>query len=466
MQKSLLFVGAALMLLGVPDMAGANSRPTSKAREMLAVASRKAAAMSADVVARFYHPETVVAESYNSDDNTWYDPYTTKYTYNQSGQVLTETTDNDYREYSYDENGNLVKYSSYYIVAGEKKLSQVCEYTYDDVVKNLVIREEATWYDGFTGVATGSSINGVEITRNSDGNITKVQEYSEWDGRKNYYDAMVIEYGADKKAVKITSYSDDEVETEISDIVWERTDGQILTYEYDDYNGDMYFSNNRIASATIKEEDYPQPGIFTATYDGDSYHSLLMVGNDRALEIDFKCIEKFAPREDFDDQYSYDCTSYEVEYEYDEDTDSYYIESTSDRIEENRADAFGINLYNRRETTYKYPSPQHKYDDEIEVEVSKAEVTYDETFGYPLSEVHYRNSSYSGGIGELEPTSRYTYSDYVNVDPADVITIEATEDADAEAEYFNLQGVRVNGKPAPGIYICRKGKVVTKVLVR
>ncbi|MDE6078291.1 MAG: hypothetical protein K2G29_11225, partial [Muribaculaceae bacterium] len=140
--------------------------------------------------------------------------------------------------------------------------------------------------------------------------------------------------------------------------------------------------------------------------------------------------------------------------------------STSDRIEENRADEFGINLYNRRETTYKYPSPQHKYDDEIEIEISKAEVTYDETFGYPLSEVHYRNSSYSGGIGELEPTSRYTYSDYVNVDPADVITIEATEDADAEAEYFNLQGVRVNGKPAPGIYICRKGKVVTKVLVR
>ena len=463
MQKSLLFLGAALMLLGVPDMAGADSRPTSKARKVLAAANRKAASMSADVVARLYHPETVVAESYNSENNTWFYPHTTKYTYNEAGQVLTATTDNDYREYSYDESGNLVKYSSYYIQEGEKKLSQVCEYVYDDVVKNLVIKEVVTWYDSFTGEASGSSIHGVEITRNSDGNITKLQDYSEWDGYKRYDEAMVIEYGADKKAVKITEYYEDEVETELSDIVWERTDGQILTYEYDDYNGDMYFSNNRIASATIKDEDFPQPGKFTATYDGDSYHSKLMVGDDRALEIDFKCIEKFAAGENFEDQYSYDYTSFEAEFEYEEETDSYYIESTDDVIEENRANAFGINLYNRRETTHRYPSPQHQYDPYTEVEESKSEVTYDETFGYPLSEVHYRTPY---GSSELEPTSRYTYSDYVNVDPAGVITVEATDNADGEAEYFNLQGVRVQGKPAPGIYVCRKGNVVTKVVVR
>lgn len=40
-----------------------------------------------------------------------------------------------------------------------------------------------------------------------------------------------------------------------------------------------------------------------------------------------------------------------------------------------------------------------------------------------------------------------------------------TEDTDAEVEYYNLQGIRVFD-PAPGIYIVRKGTVVTKAVVR
>lgn len=39
----------------------------------------------------------------------------------------------------------------------------------------------------------------------------------------------------------------------------------------------------------------------------------------------------------------------------------------------------------------------------------------------------------------------------------------ATESADAPAEYFNLQGVRVNN-PENGIFICRQGSKVTKVV--
>ncbi len=36
-------------------------------------------------------------------------------------------------------------------------------------------------------------------------------------------------------------------------------------------------------------------------------------------------------------------------------------------------------------------------------------------------------------------------------------------DTDAPAEYFNLQGVRVNN-PANGVFICRQGNKVTKVV--
>lgn len=53
------------------------------------------------------------------------------------------------------------------------------------------------------------------------------------------------------------------------------------------------------------------------------------------------------------------------------------------------------------------------------------------------------------------------------------ITVDATsgvaelegEDADAPVEYFNLQGVKVSGD-APGIYVRRQGKTVSKVIVK
>lgn len=47
----------------------------------------------------------------------------------------------------------------------------------------------------------------------------------------------------------------------------------------------------------------------------------------------------------------------------------------------------------------------------------------------------------------------------------DGVTVDASE-CDGIEEYYNLQGVKVNGDPAPGIYILRKGSVSRKVLVR
>lgn len=46
------------------------------------------------------------------------------------------------------------------------------------------------------------------------------------------------------------------------------------------------------------------------------------------------------------------------------------------------------------------------------------------------------------------------------------ISAIATDAAAAEAVYFNLQGVRVNGDLAPGIYIRRQGNASAKVLVK
>lgn len=461
MRKSLLFIGASVGLLCSPFSAYSAIGKGSKVKQALAAANRKAAAMNAETVARFFHPATIVNEQYDSYDKVWGNPTTVKFTYNTAGQVLTESTSDTMVKYTYDNDGRLVKQETYQEIEGESRLLYSNEYTYDSIVKDLVIKEVNTNYDIITGQADRSSANGAEITRNSDGNIVKIQEYSEWNGERYLYDSMLIEYGADKKAVKISELYDGEVDTVLSDIVWETTDGQIFTFEYDDPDGEMYFSNNRIASAIITDEHYPCPVSFSATYDGDSYHSKIMAGGERALEINFNCIQKFAYRDDFDDQYSYDCTLFEAEYEYDEDTDSYYIETTRDRSIENRADAFGINILNKTVTTYKYPSPQHQYDDETEVDEEKYEVTYDETYGYPVTAVSYRTS---WETGELEPSSRYTYSDYLNVDPSGVAL--PVVDGSDDVEYFTLQGIRVIGQPTHGIYICRKGSQTSKVIIK
>ncbi|MBD5370844.1 MAG: hypothetical protein HDR80_06820 [Bacteroides sp.] len=441
--------------------ATAKGHTPSKARQVMAAANRKAAKMNAETVARFYHPETVTTESYDRESAQWVDLRTSKYTYNKAGQVLTITDGGGFQlKYTYNEAGQLVKEESFEMLENEYKLQEVSEYTYDTVLKNFVVKITRTSYNVFSGESYGSNVNGTEITRNSYGNITKIQDYSEWDGNKNYEESLVIEYGADNKAVKITEMYGDEAETILTDIVWATTDGQITTFEYDDPNGEMYFSNNRIASATIDEGDsYPQPCKFTATYDGDSFHSKMMTGTDLALEIDFKCLEKFTGWDEFDQCYSYDSTTFEAEFEFDEDTNKYFIEYTDESTEENRTNAFGIQLSNKSVSITKYANPE--YEDWTETDERKSEVTYDDTYGYPLTVIEY-STSYE--TGKLEPRTRINYSDYVNTDPSGVASVVV--DSAAEAEYYTLQGVRIKGEPTPGLYICRKGNTATKVLVK
>lgn len=60
-------------------------------------------------------------------------------------------------------------------------------------------------------------------------------------------------------------------------------------------------------------------------------------------------------------------------------------------------------------------------------------------------------------------------SDRVAVlDPAgtDDIVADGITDADTPAEIYTLQGVRVYGSPAPGIYISRTGSKVQKIIVK
>ena len=58
---------------------------------------------------------------------------------------------------------------------------------------------------------------------------------------------------------------------------------------------------------------------------------------------------------------------------------------------------------------------------------------------------------------------RYTFKDFIR--DSGVEDIELEEEAAAEAEYFNLQGVRVSN-PSNGIFIVKKGSKTSKQIFR
>lgn len=435
MKKTLLLSGLALAALSIP-------------------------ATAADSASRFFKPQTVSFQYYMPYTSTWGDMNVEKYTYNADGSVATMEETGQKTVYTYNADGSLAKEEVINVYNGENKPVSTTVYEYDPVVKDFVVSETEYFYQGKEEPLYISG-NGTEITRDGAGNIIKVRDYTVSNGSKTYDDEqMTVAYGADGKATTVTfeklttqnGQTKTEIEEQWTDIVWEKTDGQILSMEFDDPNADMYFSTNRVASATVTSEDWPQAAVFTATYDGDSYHSLVTMGSDRIFEITFDCIEKFAPRDEFDECYSYEAETYEVEF--DNDNGQFYIESRVSKKEKNTADAFGICLLNDQTVTY------HKQKgDTTETETEKTEVTYDSESGLPIQAAKWEKGA---SDKDFIPVSLYFFSDYVNVDPAGVTAIQP-DATDAPVEYFDLQGVRVTD-PAQGIFIRRQGNHTEKVV--
>lgn len=409
----------------------------------------------------YFRPQTVSFQYYMPHTSSWGDMNVEKYTYNADGTVATMEETGQKTAYTYNPDGKVVKVEVFNVYDGASKPVTTTEYEYDPIVKDFVISETEYFYQGQTKplYITG---NGSEITRDADGNITKVRAYNVSNGNKTYDDEqMAISYGNDGKASTVTiekvktknGQTVTEVEEQWTDIVWETTDGQILSMDFDDPDSDMYFSANRVASATVTSEDWPGEAAFTATYDGDSYHSLLTVGSEKILEITFDCIEKFAPREEFDECWSYDATVYEVEY--DETNGQYVIENTVNKKESNRADAFGFNTLNEQTTVTSSTSGST-----TETEAEKTVVTFDDQSGLPVQAAKWEKDD---SDKDFKPVSLYFFSDYINVNPAGISSIQP-DDSDSPVEFFDLSGVRV-ADPADGIFIRRQGTSSTKVFI-
>lgn len=440
MIKQLLIATAAA---GLALSAGATQNNVSPAaslakaraevKRVQAINDSKAATWLARSITEYYWDEQA---------GTWSNPMVKTYTFDDQNRVIKETEGSAYTEYTYDSENRLATSTRYYKEEGmdQPVMEEKISYKYDTIIKDYVIEETHT-----TGQDTYS--NGNIITRNADQHVIKVQEYSSYNGGERfYYGTMEIGYGADGKANTIDEYESNDGQIEytnrMTDIVWENTDGQIVSIEFDDPVSESFFGNNRIKSASISDNQWPDPAKLTVNYDGINYNaSLILTTGAKVMTVTYKST---------DSNGSYIAESFEADYD-DDGNGNYYVDYSQDRTSVYSVDPFGLLLRDMSTTVYHYDTG-----DVTEVEGEQGTVTYDQQHGYPLEYIR-QYKSYDNE--NFVNTSRTVYSDYFN----GIGSIEA--DNDAPVEYYNLQGVRVDS-PANGLYIRRQGNKTTKVFIR
>lgn len=387
----------------------------------------------------FYEGEWVGSQSYTC-------------TYFPNGLIHEEIAENgNVTSYEYDDLDRLICESSYHMEGDTKVVDYSRTLTYDSVIKDFVVKTEETYgdYGGYT--------YGIDITRNDAGNVVAVENISEYGG--NF---VTVEYDDNNVASKITvgykgidwvtkePYTD--IDRVVTDIVWEETDGQITGINLGEVNfyepeNNLCYSSNKIKSCTVTGNEWPEPAAFTAEYDGLNYHTLLKFAGEieglednRIREVKYTAI---------DNNGSYKASEFDTDFDEDEDG-NFYLDGTSMAEFSHMVDDYGLVTEDLE---------AYIYDDEEEASGYKAEVVYDDTYGYPLEyTINYLV------YGEYQPYEKTVYSDYTNVaEGTGVNTI--TGSSDSAVEFYNLNGVRVNN-PSNGLYIRRQGNDVSKVIIK
>lgn len=394
--------------------------------------------------------ETHVLSVWDGED--WEESEKYEFRYDSDGRVLQETvralipgeesatrTTN-----TYNENGELaVRISEVAEDGTEFENSEKLERKYDERLTSVIVDNAAYMWNEGSWMLRGNNYRRY-ITRNADGNITRVVVAVLYDGEYDPTQMLDIEYGEDKKASKIVSSfltTDDGLEFYwaedgvYSDIVWERTDGQIYDTDY------LIGGANAIKSCKVIDEDGDEQtvtveyldalgsykAVTDAVFDGEAAHSEVVVtvfdeyGSNQMVYNDVYGEGEEAETEYGIERYMYDA--------YDLETEAYIAGGMDEETAE----------------VYQW---------------SKADVTYDANEGYPLE---YTLAEYDYETEEMFNALRIVYSDYV--DAAGVADI-AADDASAPVELYNLQGIRVNGDAAPGIYIRRQGSKTAKVIIK
>lgn len=369
-------------------------------------------------------------------------------TYDQQGRRIMELCENAFdgfskNNYTYDANGMLSTELTEVSEDGQKfENSTKTERSYDNKLTSVITNNRQwIWIDNDWNMA-GNCYQRI-ITRDNDGNITSAVIAVLLDGKYDPTRRLDITY-ADGKAVtlKESELTYDGIEYKwvdgltISDIVWNKTNGQIVSTE------GLFAGDNRIASCTMTDEDVSLH--YTVTYSEDGAYVANVTGNNGTDDLTAKIVY----------ENDYDPEAYS----------SYRVTTTSDFMEGGEVVETTVEIV---EGAYdKWGNillEQASFGDgefmDIEDRISGKPV-YDTENGYPIEQTIYE---YDYELMEDYPALRYTSEGYFD---ASAGIDDVTVDTDAPVEYFNLQGIRVANPSAGNIYIRRQGAKTDKVLVK
>ncbi len=397
---------------------------------------RKAARKNATEIMRMSElakkmkPGTV--KTFGWDEEEWMPDGTTKYTYDVAGHVTVE--------YATSEDGLVSKTVYEYYPDGmlKSKISTVSEdginfenyskneFEYDPILTDVITdRKELIWVEGEW--QNGNCYKRI-ITRDEKGNITSSVIAVLFQGEYDPTQKLEIVYGEDGKAAEITEkilnrdyYTDEyywEQDIHLTDIVWDRTDGQIYDAE------EIFLGNNRIASAHSEDEDDIAIDM-TVKYsdDNDAYTATMNA------VVDGEAITGTAEYTPLDnDGYILVTATYHNDWQL-----------TATR-EECRYDDWGLQTLSLESETEGLSTYSQSIIGEVEYDKDGKPEVYTVSVNVYDDEIDYEETTYM---------MRAEFSDYIDVTSG---SCPGVVDEAAPERYFNLQGMPVD--------VPEKGRIV------
>lgn len=390
-------------------------------------------------LARTMKPGTT--RTYGWDGEDWMPEDTYTYVYDANGKVLTENAV-DAEDFcsrtvnEYDSNGMLKFKMTTVSEDGSVFLNySKSSFEYDPILTKVITDREEWLWQGREGEwqQTGNNYKRI-ITRDEFGNITSSVIAVFYLDIYDPTQKVEVTYGEDGKATEISEQilNFDYVNLEyyweqgvkITDIVWERTDGQIYNVD------DLFIGNNRIGSARYLDPDGLDMNVTVEYAEDSEAYTATMTMTMEGMSV--TGISKFTPLEN--DGYIGEGTTY------------YMDELMFSSREEVRYDDWGLVTL--------------ALDSETEEGITYGESTigdveYDEEGKpavYTVSQTYFEDE-----YEETEYVIRAEYSDYVDVTAGSgVSSVIAPEEA---GKYYDLNGVRVSS-PEKGRIVIKDGKAV------
>lgn len=442
--KRIVAIAAALAaLLPAAPVAGARKAPAARTLQKITSQSGPGRFMRADAAEAPVWRAHV--EKMYGWENGWQLTETYNTTYDSRGRaVVQDMTSGGWLTRTTYEYGESDLFTTRISQQGRNATSlandERVQRTYDDRCPTVITRNDQYLWDNDSWSLPGNCYTRT-ITRDAAGNVTKVEIAVLFNGIYDPTIRLKINYGSDGRACKIEKeelgfdYNNMSYYWETTacydNITWERTDGQIIDIDR------LFYDNNRIASATFTDRD--NEITMNATYDGDNYElhcSGVIYGEQAEQTQSFTMLENNG----------FEMTVH-TDYTTEDDETVTEILHTTEKY-----DAYGLVLL--IESTFSDGEGYEELDERL-----TGEVEYDATNGYPLT---HTLQMFDYDTEEMVNYGRTVYEDYENVAGIADITI----DADAPAELYNLQGIRVDN-PAPGtIVVRRRGTATDKYIVR